>query len=148
MIFREQFSKTSSPRAATLENRGFVLEDSYRQFLESVNGGVLFDNEILIPELHESVPVHVLYGIGVQTTCDILTWLKEFAGDLPPRFVPIGSDPGGNDFLLRADSVVACPIYYWDYSWSYPGSDEGKNTYFVADSFRQFLSQLELSMIP
>lgn len=114
---------------------GHRLPEDYRVFLLRHNGGKPSLTLFTIPDCGEAL-VHVFSGIG--TKVDIQKWLSEWRAEVPPGWLMIGKDPGGN--LLLADELGA--IHYWDAARGFPASSDARNTFQVATSFTSFLDAL------
>ena len=123
---------------------GFALPEDYRQFLINNNGGRVNDQMFFVKGLGQAVLMHVLYGL-TNTQSRGLTlgyWLAEHADDIGEKELVIGHDPGGYQLLLviGGDDKGG---YYWDHNNFFPQSaDGGGNTYFVANTFAEFINSL------
>lgn len=60
---------------------GFSLPEDYKNFLGSYNGGSFKDSSFFVAELDEDLPLHVLYGLGVDKGLDLKTWYDEYEED-------------------------------------------------------------------
>ena len=80
------------------------LPPDYRSFLLSNNGGKPSPSHFNVAQLDDEVIVDIFYGIGVEEELDIVFWLEELDDDLPSKFLPIATDPGGAVCLLNCGS--------------------------------------------
>jgi hypothetical protein len=138
------YGKTTAEEIKALESEfEMTLPDDYKEFLLNNNGGVpeVKYAAFYVEELKEDISLDVLYGIGVEKL-DVSRWSNMFRNDLPPRSLVIGVDPGGGMLLLINDGEDN-GVYYWDDSYSFEESDDDRNTYFVADSFTDFVDSLK-----
>jgi hypothetical protein len=138
------YGKATQEGIRALESQmKMTLPDDYKAFLLNNNGG---EPEVKyaafhVEDLEEDISLDVLFGIGIEKL-DILHWSNMFRGDLPPASLVIGSDPGGGTLLLINDGSDN-GVYYWDDSYSFEESDDDCNTYFIADSFSDFVNSLK-----
>lgn len=136
--------KASEKRIQDLEKYlGFQLPEDYKEFLREVNGGTskVRYSHFFVKELNQDIPLDVLYGIGVKSAFDLKKWYEEFEEDLLPKSLIIGDNPGSGLIVLITSENSG--IYYWDHSFYFPQSNEGKNTYKIADSFTDFIYELK-----
>ena len=86
----------------------------------------------------------VFFGITHPESRSLMLeyWLQEYGDEIDEKSLLIGSDPGGR-FLLYVTSGEEKGIYYWDDSnFFFQSSEEEGNTYFVANSFDDFMASL------
>ena len=123
---------------------GFALPEDYRQFLINNNGGRVNDQMFFVKGLGQAVLMHVLYGL-TNTQSRGLTlgyWLAEHDDDIGEKELVIGHAPGGHQLLLVIGGDDK-GVYYWDHNNFFPQSaDGGGNTYFVANTFAEFINSL------
>lgn len=120
-----------------LEQRvGFELPEELVAFLRNSNGGRPEYCTFTIPELEVAVDLCEVIGIGERWGIEY--WLDEYGTDMPSRSIPVGFETYGNCVLVRDDGGV----YYWDIYGIY-GKGKGSRIYYVADSFRSFIDELE-----
>lgn len=121
---------------------GFVMPEDYRIFLEENNGGEPEDDDIYIAleGTDEKIMLNVLFGIGdeIEKDLNIVTWLKEFKGELPPTVIVIGTPEDGGVLLLSV-SEKRKGVYFWDNTFELETSDEWNCMYKIADTFAEFI---------
>ena len=86
----------------------------------------------------------VFFGItnAEERSLTLGYWLNEFGDELQEKTLIIGSDPGGG-MITYVTAGEDKGIYYWDHSHFFPqSSEEEGNTYFLADSFDDFMTAL------
>lgn len=123
---------------------GFPFPEDYKKFLSEYNGGTskVRYSKFFVKELNQEIPLDVLYGIDVKRPFDLSVCCEEFEEDMLPNSLIIGDDPGSGLIVLITDTDKY-GIYYWDHSFYFPQSSEEKNTYKVADSFKEFINGLK-----
>ena len=121
---------------------GFLLPDDYKQFLFEYNGGLARYNYFWVDDLDEELPLHVLYGLGLDKNLDLKTWNDEYVDDLCSNSIIIGHDPGSGLIVLINDNEDG-GIYYWDHTFNFEQSNEDENTYKIADTFQDFINGLK-----
>lgn len=125
---------------------GLDLPIEYVGFLASRNGGICRQDRSIRLSDGTEVLCDCLFGVDLQPGIDFQFWQRELADDLPKDCVAIGSDPGGNFFLLLKEGV-SWRVMYYDHAYSLPSSNDERNTYecniglqdllaFVAEDFR------------
>ena len=123
---------------------GFSLPDDYRRFLLKNNGAQANSQIFFVKYLEQDVMLDVFFGITHPESRSLTLgyWLQEYGDEIDEKSLLIGSDPGGR-FLLYVTSGEEKGIYYWDHSHFFPqSSEEEGNTYFVANSFDDFMATL------
>ena len=97
---------------------------------------------IALPLNQEVIALDILYGIDTETeNCNILEWTQEYKEDLPENTLIIGDD------VLMGFFILVCKgedkgVYHYDHAYNLEGSDDDGNTYFIANSFEEFINQL------
>ncbi|RAI83540.1 SMI1/KNR4 family protein [Paenibacillus sp. FSL W7-1088] len=111
----------------------------YKKFLTEFNGGRVEPNVFKIsPEEGESV-VNIFYGIGsmkgnLEKKFDFFDEILEIG------FIPIASDPGGNQVCLGVTADFYEEIYFWVHDEEY--DDVMDNMHFLAKNIEEFLDNL------
>lgn len=120
--------------------------DDYRRFLLAHNGGRpepdvfdIFDDDLAF----QSSMVNWFYCIDpTDYNYDILKNAEVFKGRMPPEFIPIGEDPGGNQICLVVSGDDRGMIFFWDHE-SEMDEDEPPtydNLFFIADNIDDLLN--------
>lgn len=120
---------------------GFDLPNDYISFLVDFNGGTIKDGAFYVSEINEKIPLHVLYGLNVDIELDLKKWNDEYMDDILPNSLIIGYDYGG-EFIVLINGPELKGVYYWDHMFYFEQSKEESNTYFIANSFADFLDML------
>ncbi len=128
---------------------GHELPDDYKNFLLAHNGG---EPEFYIFSKNNElgkIVLNTFYGLNIDDDYDdLLNVYHSLKDRIPSQFIPIGDDPGGNQFLLGISSPYNGKIYFWDHNtelenYDFTKNELPKNLYKLADSFDEFLNQLE-----
>lgn len=126
-----------------------ILPQDYKNFLLQNNGGsptenFVFDFTQIMPESGKPFD-----NSSVIREFSTLSELPFFYGNLigeeviPEKFLPIASDPFGNEILLCADENNYGKIYFGDHETYDPETDYWLITE-LADSFTEFIHKLYL----
>ena len=138
----KEFGKAIKTSIDNFQNHiGFKLPDDYITFLMEHNGGIFIETRLLVPLLGE-VLLHILYGIVIDSDFDLKSWNDEYKDDLLPNSIIIGHDYSGAGFIVLIAGSENEGIYYWDHTFTFEQSNEEHNTYFIADSFQEFIDKL------
>ena len=122
----------------------FSLPTDYRTFLQANNGASVDGQVFFVSDLDQDVLMDVFFGItnAEERSLTLGYWLNEFGDELQEKTLIIGSDPGGG-MITYVTAGEDKGIYYWDHSHFFPqSSEEEGNTYFLADSFDDFMATL------
>src|SRR5947209_2981519 len=115
--FTRSFGSVSAERVAAFERRlGITLPSEYTKFLRTTNGGIPEPNCFTVPDRGDAM-VGILYGLRGERTNADLEFEQEQAtlwDPLPPGFIAIGHDPGGNRLLLATLGEDAGRVFFWD----------------------------------
>lgn len=119
----------------------------YKRFLLSTNGGTPTPHSLEIPETDHGAYVAFLYAIKNEDAISDLQYeLKDLSsrmtGKLPEGFIVIGHDPGDNKFLLGTRGEYQGQVWFWDIVGLMSTTSPTENTYWLADSFSDFLNAL------
>jgi len=127
---------------------GFALPPSYRNFLLEFNGGQPIPEFFSVPDWSGSASlVNDLWGILPGKWNDLADNIELFSGRFPEGFFSIARDPGDNQILISLDGDTYGKIFFWDHE-NEPNYDaqyleDYKNTYFLANDFKEFLNKLK-----
>ena len=117
------------------------VSDSYRELLLAFGGAVVFDKGAKFTPDEQSPlndkdgyqSLEVLFGLG-NGKGSIEQKAKQYAGELPASFVPIGDASGGNLICVDGNGVV----HLWDHE-----SQRNEGTWRIATSMDELLRRLE-----
>lgn len=142
--FHAGFKPASAKAISRVEKSLDVkLPTDYKTFLQTQNGGVPSPSCFTVPHRGDAL-CDYLYGIrSKRERCD-LEYEQELASQwdpLPPGFIAIGHDPGGNTLLLATKGKESGSVFFWDRNGLWIRKD-GHNTFPVAMSFTDFLQSL------
>lgn len=118
----------------------------YRRFLLAHNGGRPEPEVFLIP--NNWLPgrrsmVDWFYSIEPTDEYNyIVRVAKVFEDRMPPEFIPVGCDPGGNQICLVVSGEKRGQIYFWDHESEMDESEPPTydNLYLIADSIDDLLN--------
>ena len=137
----EAINKGSEAKAlAFQEFLGFTLPDDYFNFLAQNDGATIDEAYFYVKDIEEYIMFELF--------CDIkecIETYEEFHEDFPEKSLVIGADPGGAMLLLVTTDVgnFSKGIYFYDHSHFFEASNSDCNTYFVRDTFSEFITILE-----
>lgn len=118
------------------------LPDDYKNFLVEYNGAVIEDAYIYVDDLKQKMMMGLIYGVDTKKASDILKINKEFKDDILKNSILIGTDAGEGWILLICDGKND-GIWYYDHSYFFEQSTDDLNTYFICNTFSEFIKLLE-----
>ena len=121
---------------------GFLLPEDYKQFLRKYNGGVVRNEVFWVDDLQQIIPLDLMLGLVVDTELNLIKWYDDYKKDLLQKCIIIGFDPGSGIIVLISDPEIG-GVYYWDHSFYFDKSNKEENTYWIADSFTEFINCLK-----
>ncbi|MBZ0320168.1 MAG: SMI1/KNR4 family protein [Anaerolineae bacterium] len=137
---------TDADIQAVEQQLNIKFPDDYRRFLLAHNGGRPKLGVFLIPDdpiPNQSSILNWFYCIDpTDYNYDILRNAEIFKDRMPPEFIPIGEDPGGNQICLVISGEDKGMIFFWDHEQE---MDEGEpptydNLFFIADNIDDLLN--------
>lgn len=141
MIIHE-FGAIPIAEIKTLESRYDIkLPKDYSNFLSSLGGGTVekTNNQIYVKGLSDSISVDVLFGINTQhKNANITMWTDKYFQEMPENTLIIG-DTLEHGFIVLLCSGEDAGVYYWDDTYNYACSNDDNNTFFIADTFTDFV---------
>lgn len=147
MLFEKEFGNSSEESILNLNRKySLNLPDDYIGFLKERNGGIVEKNDtnrVTIEDTSSSIIIDVLFGNDTgERESNISTWMDKYADELLEDTIIIGDD------LMHGFIVMICEgeysgVYYWDDSYFFDESTDEENTYWIADSFSDFLALLD-----
>ena len=139
-------NKGSEAKAlAFQEFLGFTLPDDYFNFLAQNDGATIDEAYFYVKDIGEYIMFELFYDIK-----ECIETYEEFHEDFPDKSLVIGADPGGAMLLLVTTEVgdFSKGIYFYDHSHFFEASNSDYNTYFVCDTFTEFITILEHTTLP
>lgn len=145
----KKFGSMSKRQIKTIEKKySLRLPDDYKEFLKTIGGGQLElteENVIEIRDLDDSITLDLLFGNSAQKEATIELWMDKYNDEIPADTIIIG------DSIMHGFIVMICSgqdqgIYYWDDTYYFDASDDENNTYFIAETFKEFLKLLNLEI--
>ncbi|EER67767.1 SMI1/KNR4 family protein [Gemella haemolysans] len=145
----DKFGFANNGEILMLENEfEVVLPEDYKSFLLQENGGrntaYRYKNLVRIPQVSEEINIDVMFGVSTNVkNGDIKQWTSEYQDDLFPNSIIIGDtiQHGFIVFWLSKDDNAG--IYFYDDTYEFASSTDNMNTYFLANSFSEFLNMVE-----
>ena len=142
----EAINKGSEAKTlAFQEFLGFTLPDDYFNFLAQNDGATIDEAYFYVKDIEEYIMFELFYDIE-----ECIETYEEFHEDFPDKSLVIGADPGGAMLLLVTTEVgdFSKGIYFYDHSHFFEASNSNCNTYFVCDTFSEFITILEQTTLP
>ena len=142
----EAINKGSEAKAlAFQEFLGFILPDDYFNFLVQNDGAIIDEAYFYVKDIEEYIMFDLFYDIE-----KCIKIYEEFSDDFPDKSLVIGRDPGGGMLLLVTTEVgdFSKGIYFYDHSHFFEASNSDCNTYFICDTFSEFITILEHTTLP
>ena len=140
-----EFGAVAISDVKMLENRyNIKLPKDYFDFLCSIGGGVIgkLDDEIYVKSISDIISVDVLFGINTQyINANIDIWMDKYLDEMPEDTIIIG-DTLEHGFIVLLCSGENAGVYYWDDTYNFACSSDEYNTYFIADTFTDFVKDL------
>jgi cell wall assembly regulator SMI1 len=128
---------------------GAELPRDYREFLVRYDGGYPEKHDYVLPEavkqrcpwLGDVVGVQEFFGIRGRSPASVTLPMLMQAEDAyrPPNALPIGIDPGGNEFLLSLEESSRGAIFFLDHDRNWNMLSECVH---LASSFDEFFNSL------
>jgi hypothetical protein len=142
----EKFGEGKVENIKTFENQyNLQLPKDYINFLLQYNGGIVEKDEncqVIVKSLKGTIHIDVLYGIDTtHENANINTWMDMFKGDILDGAIIIG-DSIEHGFLVMMCSKDNSGICYWDHTFAFPNSSDESNTYYIANTFDDFIKGL------
>ena len=114
-------------------------------FLAQNDGAIIDEAYFYVKDIEEYIMFDLFYNIE-----KCIKIYEEFSDDFPDKSLVIGRDPGGGMLLLVTEDVgdFSKGIYFYDHSHFFEASNSDCNTYFVCDTFSEFITILEHNTLP
>lgn len=128
-------------------NNKIELPKDYINFLLRYNGGNIElndENVIYVDDLGENINIDVLFGVNTkEPELSVEFWTNKYKNEMPQDTIIIG-DSYQHGFVILLCFGEDAGVYYWDDTYEFPRSDDEANTYFIADTFTDFVKGLLL----
>lgn len=89
----------------------------------------------------------VFFGVRPGDGYDLMRNYETYRERIPPNFLPIADDPGGNLICLSIDGDDKGSVYFWDHNEEEIPSDGEvagySNVYLLARTFSEFINSLQ-----
>lgn len=126
---------------------GINLPQSYREFLLRSNGGKVTPCGFVVPGWYGGITALArFYGIHSGKLYNLGLILEGSRDVLPPDFLAVAEDGGGNLITLGVKGKHVGKVYFWDHEDELDDEGESKmdmsNMFILADDFKLFLSKL------
>ena len=123
----------------------FTLPDDYFNFLAQNDGATIDEAYFYVKDIEEYIMFDLFYDIE-----ECIETYEEFSDDFPDKSLVIGRDPGGGMLLLVTTEVgdFSKGIHFYDHSHFFEASNSDCNTYFICDTFSEFITILEHTTLP
>ena len=140
----EAYKNGNAEKVSKLEKEFRIkLPEDYRNFLIQYNGGDVEDGNLYVKELDEDMRMGYFFGIGIEEGfADITEINDEYDDDIPKKSLLIGMDEGSG-FLLLISGGEDSGIWYYDHTYFFDKSTDDLNTYFICETFSDFIKILE-----
>ena len=119
------------------------LPTDYLKFLHECNGALCENYDaIKLKNFDEFIHLRALYGVLTGNEYEgigIDHWMSQYGHELPDGTILIG-DSIENGFIILLCSGEDSGVYYWDDTRYFECSNDESNTYFIADTFTEFIS--------
>ena len=142
----EAINKGSEAKAlAFQEFLSFILPDDYFNFLVQNDGAIIDEAYFYVKDIEEYIMFDLFYDIE-----ECIETYEEFSDDFPDKNLVIGRDPGGGMLLLVTTEVgdFSKGVHFYDHSHFFEASNSDCNTYFICDTFSEFITILEHTTLP
>ncbi|MEK9495102.1 SMI1/KNR4 family protein [Photorhabdus sp. P32] len=123
---------------------GNSLPNDYRNFLKKYNGGYPDPDAFLfLNDEEDGSSVDRFLSLGCEKHHDLRNYFIDYKDRIPPKFLPIAHDPGGNLILISLSNDNP-GVFFWDHEFE---ADEGElpdmsNVHLISHTFTDFLSVL------
>ena len=134
------------------EQLSVQLPTDYIDFL-LVNNGCVSNNDNFSVDINMNgtvfpVNLDVMFGINTgNNNSDIEFWTEKFSDEMLESSVII-ADTIQHGFIVLVCSGQYTGVYYWDDSYHFEFSCDDVNTYFISDTFNDFLDLIDNSDKP
>jgi hypothetical protein len=122
------------------------LPAPYRDFLLLHNGGQPTLTKFPLQNNPSDTHAYIEYFFCIKDNdiYNLAVWVRRFKSRIPYDLIPIAIDLGGNLICLSVIGERIGKVYFWDHEEEVGEGKEpwGKNLYFIANNFTEFLENL------
>ncbi len=143
------YNNSSLKEISELEKKiNIQFPKDYKEFLINFNGGDVEDGYFYVRDLNQFMLMGNFFGINIsEGFADINKINSEYGEDIPKKSILIGTD-AGNSFILLVCDGENDGVWFYDDADFYPQSSDELNTYFICETFTEFMEMLETSVPP
>ncbi len=124
-----------------------TLPEDYKNFLVKYNGAAIDNAYFDVDDLNQQIMMGVFLGVDLMENANsIININKEFKDDILENSLLIGDDPGNGLILLIFDGEND-GVWYYDHTYFFEQSTDELNTYFICDTFSEFIKLLEITQL-
>jgi hypothetical protein len=122
---------------------GFRFPKDYKEFLKKINGGVPTPHHFDFKNGEKKgMAIDVFLGIDIEKDHNVFYILRGIQNFIKDGWIPIALIKGGGILFLGVEGEYYGKIYFWEKGESPVEASEGKNFFFVANNFDDFLNSL------
>jgi len=138
--------------SATKDNKDYYKSSPVFWFKLCKTAGLLREEEVEYSYIYYVSKKDLDEYILLELFSDIEECMEdyqEFKDDIPDKSLIIGSDFGGGMILLVTveNDDFSKGIYYYDHSHFFEASNSENNTYFICDTFNEFIDILRNTIL-
>ena len=124
------------------------IPKDYAEFLLTHNGADIDDGIFYVRDLDQKILMGGFYGVVLDSEyLGLLYQNEEYGDDIPDSSLLIGCNPGSGWLLLVNDGEND-GIWFYDHNYFFPKSSDELNTYFICETFTEFMEMLETTSPP
>ena len=124
---------------------GISLPTDYKEFLSKTNGGCPKNNYLVlnITSLKEELLINFFLGINNDENFNIIGWNNDYKSEIPISTFIFGIEYGGGMFIQITEGEDK-GVYFWDSNFSLSETSDDENVFYIADTFSDFLSLINI----
>jgi len=127
---------------------GYSLPEDYREFLLQFNGGKPSPSSLRLSD-GSVTTIRAFYAVAPPSqTMSLERQIGQYRNRIPPRFIPIGEDPGGNRICICLNGKHYGQVFFWDHEMESDEVADNRNMTFVASTFSSLLDGLNREPVP
>ena len=122
---------------------GFRFPKEYKEFLKKINGGVPTPHHFDFQNGEKKgLVIEIFLGIEIEKDHNVFYILKGIQPFFKDGWIPIALTKDGGILFLGVEDEYYGKIYFWEKGENPVGPSEGKNFFFVANNFDDFLNSI------